>query len=176
MAQIMKFWNYPETGSGFHSYNHPAYGTLSANFGSTTYQWSLMPNVVSSSNSAVATLMYHCGVSVNMVYDIAAKGGSSAQTLDVAAALKTYFGYSSTVEGKYRKDYTDAQWIDLLKTELNAGRPVQYAGTGSSGGHSFVCDGYNSNDFFHMNWGWIQIKEQLLVFNLHPTQSLQKYR
>ncbi len=43
MAQVMKFWNYPATGSGFHSYNHSTYGTLSANFGSTTYQWASMP-------------------------------------------------------------------------------------------------------------------------------------
>ncbi|HEY1046618.1 MAG TPA: C10 family peptidase, partial [Bacteroidia bacterium] len=54
MAQIMKYWSYPTTGTGFHSYNHNTYGTLSANFGSTTYQWSSMPNNVSSSNSAVA--------------------------------------------------------------------------------------------------------------------------
>ena len=43
MAQIMKYWNYPENGSGFHSYNHARYGTLSANFGNDTYQWASMP-------------------------------------------------------------------------------------------------------------------------------------
>lgn len=150
MAQIMKFWNYPESGSGFHSYNHSNFGTLSANFGSTKYQWSAMPNVVNSSNSAVATLMYHCGVSVDMNYG----PSSGANTLDVENALKTYFGYSSSVKGIYRKDYSDMEWIELLKTELNYSRPIQYAGTGTGGGHSFVCDGYNTNNFFHFNWGW----------------------
>ena len=46
MAQVMKFWNYPEKGSGFHSYNHSTYGTLSANFGSTTYDWANMPDPI----------------------------------------------------------------------------------------------------------------------------------
>jgi len=154
MAQIMKFWNYPATGSGMHSYNHATYGTLSANFAATTYDWSAMPNNVTSANSAVATLMYHCGVSVDMNYGVASTGGSGTNTLNCVNSYKDYFKYSSTVQGKYRSDYTDNAWINLLKTELDAGRPVHYAGTGTGGGHSFVCDGYDNNDFFHFNWGW----------------------
>jgi hypothetical protein len=169
MAQVMKFWNYPATGSGFHSYNHPQYGTLSANYGNTTYQWSSMPNSVTSSNNAVATLMYHCGVSVNMNYNIASAGGSSAQTLDVVDALKTYFNYSTSIQGLYRTSYTDPQWIALLKVELDAGRPIQYAGTGSGGGHSFVCDGYDVNNYFHFNWGWSGNSDAYFLLNsLNP--------
>lgn len=151
MAQVMKYWNHPTTGTGSHSYTHPTYGTLSANFGSTTYQWNSMPNRVTSANSAVATLMYHCGVSVEMDYGVAASG---ANTLDVVDALKNYFGYSNSVEGKHRRNYGDAQWVALLKNELDSARPIQYAATGSDGGHSFVCDGYDNNGYFHMNWGW----------------------
>jgi hypothetical protein len=169
MAQVMKFWNYPATGSGFHSYNHPQYGTLSANYGNTTYQWSSMPNSVTSSNNAVATLMYHCGVSVNMNYNIASAGGSSAHTLDVVNALKTYFNYSTSIQGLYRTSYTDSQWIALLKVELDAGRPIQYAGTGSGGGHSFVCDGYDVNNYFHFNWGWSGNSDAYFLLNsLNP--------
>jgi Peptidase C10 family/Spi protease inhibitor/Secretion system C-terminal sorting domain len=153
-AQVMKYWNYPEQGLGYHSYNENDYGTLSANFGATTYNWSSMPNVVNSSNNSVATLMFHCGVSVDMNYGLASNGGSSAQTLDVADALKDYFGYANTVEGVSRSNYSNASWMQLLKNELNASRPIQYAGTGSGGGHSFVCDGYDDNDYFHFNWGW----------------------
>jgi hypothetical protein len=154
MAQVMKYWNYPPQGTGFHSYNEDDYGTLSANFGATTYYWNSMPNYVNSSNSAVATLMFHCGVSVEMDYGSGSSGGSSAQTLDVADALKDYFGYANTVQGIYRSDYSNSAWIQLLKNELNEGRPVQYAGTGNGGGHSFVCDGYDDDDYFHFNWGW----------------------
>ncbi|MDR1791877.1 MAG: thiol protease/hemagglutinin PrtT [Bacteroidales bacterium] len=167
MAQVMKYWNYPTQGTGYHSYNHSTYGTLSANFASTTYNWSSMPNQLTSSSSstqktAVATLMYHCGVSVDMDYNTAANGGSGAYVIISTAhpqdnteyALKTYFGYKNTLQGKTRSSYTDANWKTLLKTELNAGRPIIYAGFGTAGGHCFVCDGYNESDYFHFNWGW----------------------
>jgi len=159
MAQVMKYWNYPATGSGFHSYNHSRYGTLSANFGSTTYQWANMTNTLSSANSAVATLMYQAGVSVDMDYSPESSGAyvisaQSPVTHCSEYALKTYFGYKSTLKGVSRSSYTQTQWISLLKTELDAGRPVLYAGFGSGGGHCFVADGYNDNSYFHFNWGW----------------------
>jgi len=162
MAQIMKYWNYPETGSGFHSYNHQSYGTLSANFGSTTYQWSSMPNSVNSSNNAVATLMYQVGVSVDMNYGTASTGGSGAYVISDQSpvqhcseyALKTYFGYKNTLKGVQRINYNQTQWLNLLKIELDNSRPILYAGFGTGGGHCFVADGYDNNDFIHFNWGW----------------------
>ncbi|WP_329905580.1 C10 family peptidase [Porphyromonas pogonae] len=42
----------------------------------------------------------------------------------------------------------------MVKSELDAGRPVQYAGMGREGGHSFVCYGYKTDGYFHFNWGW----------------------
>jgi len=159
MAQIMKYWNYPASGSGFHSYNHQTYGTLSANFGSTSYQWSSMPNSVNSANSAVATLMYQVGVSVDMNYSPQVSGAyvisaQSPVTNCSEYALKTYFGYKTTLQGVQRVNYNQTQWINLLKAELNASRPILYAGFGSGGGHCFVADGFDNNDYIHFNWGW----------------------
>ena len=159
MAQIMKYWNYPATGSGFHSYNHQTYGTLSANFGSTTYQWGSMPNSVNSTNNAVATLMYQVGVSVDMNYSPQVSGAyvisaQSPVTNCSEYALKTYFGYKNTLQGVQRVNYNQTQWLNLLKTELDASRPILYAGFGSGGGHCFVADGYDNNDYIHFNWGW----------------------
>lgn len=158
MAQVMKYWNHPAQGTGMHSYNHPTYGTLSANFGSTTYNWSSMPNSVSSSNNAVATLMYHCGVAVDMNYSPQSSGAWVVEDDDpicAESALKNYFGYTSALHGEKRDNgYSTAQWINLIKGELDGQRPVLYAGFGSGGGHAFVCDGYNSSDYFHFNWGW----------------------
>jgi hypothetical protein len=162
MAQVMKFWNYPSSGADFHSYSDNTYGTQSADFGSTTYDWNSMPNKLTSSNKAVATLMYHCGVSVNMNYGVGKTGGSSAYVISSASpvancaeyALKTYFGYKSSMNGIKRSDYTDANWITNLENELGAGRPVIYAGFGSGGGHCFVADGYDANNYLHFNWGW----------------------
>lgn len=162
MAQVMKYWNYPASGTGYSSYNHSSYGTLSANFGSTTYNWSSMPNRVTSSNSAVATLMYQCGISVDMNYGIASTGGSGAYVISNQSpvtncteyALKTYFGYKTTLQGIERANYTQTQWLSALKAELDASRPIIYAGFGSGGGHCFVNDGYDNNNFLHFNWGW----------------------
>ncbi len=162
MAQVLKFWNYPATGSGFHSYNDPNYGTQSADFGSTTYDWTNMPMELTSSNTAVATLMYHCGVSVDMTYGVAETGGSSAYVISSGSpvtncaeyALKTYFGYPSTLQGLARANYDDQTWKNMLKTDLDASRPVIYDGFGTGGGHCFVCDGYDDNGLFHFNWGW----------------------
>lgn len=159
MAQIMKYWNWPEKGTGFHSYNHKKYGTLSANFGKTTYEWNAMPNEVYEQNDAIATLMYHCGVAVEMNYGPDASGSQVIKSIaysdnrTVEHALPTYFGYDPNIEGKSRMFYSDKKWKALLKEELDNGRPVQYAGYGQ-GGHTFVCDGYDENDKFHMNWGW----------------------
>lgn len=163
MAQIMKYWSYPEHGFGSHSYipqNHPEYGTLYADFSSTTYQWSAMPNNVTSNNTAVATLMYHCGVAVEMNYGINGSPdyGSSAQTCgsfpSAEQAYKTFFDYKNTLHGVVKSNYTPSQWVNVLKTELNAARPIHYRGSGSQGGHSFICDGYNNSNLFHFNWGW----------------------
>ncbi len=158
MAQVMKYWDHPAQGSGMHSYTHPQYGTLSANFGATNYDWAAMPNAVNSTNNAVATLMYHCGVSVEMSYSPQVSGAwVVAQDDPVCAenALKDYFGYTPELQGVKRDNgYSTAQWTNLVKGELDAGRPVLYAGYGSGGGHAFVCDGYNNSNYFHFNWGW----------------------
>lgn len=167
MAQIMKFWNYPTTGSGFHSYNHPQYGTLSANFGNTTYQWSSMPNAIYSPNNAIATLMFHCGVSVDMNYSPQSSGAAGATK--VSPALNNYFGYQNTTIS-LRTNFTDVNWINLLKTELDQGRPMYYEGAGGGSGHAFVCDGYDNNNFFHYNWGWDGAYDGYFQVNaLNPT-------
>lgn len=161
MAQIMNYWEYPATGIGSHSYVWNDQ-TLSANFGSTSYDWANMTNTYGSSSTqvqkeAVATLMYHCGVSVDMNYGLSGSGGSGAVTSDVALALVVFFNYKNTAEYKDRSGYTNDDWIAMLKTEMDATprRPIQYRGRNADiGGHSFICDGYDSEDNFHFNWGW----------------------
>ncbi|MDR0866619.1 MAG: C10 family peptidase [Candidatus Symbiothrix sp.] len=160
MAQVMKYWNYPEYGTGSHSYTSKTRGfNLSADFGNTSYEWDNMTNTYSSSstdiqNAAVATLMYHCGVSVDMDYNVSSAGGSGANSLAVAAALRNYFSYDAGVNAYTRDFYVYSDWVNIIKTELNANRPVFYSGHGSGGGHAFVCDGYDGDDLFHINWGW----------------------
>ena len=160
MAQIMKYWEYPTRGAGSHWYKHPIYGTLSANFGNTTYNWSNMPNSLSTSSTttqknAVATLMYHCGVSVDMNYGVDFSGSNNQKAKN---SLEQYFGYSPQMQYDWKSKYSETIWINSLKQELDNGRPILYQGQASTDlnaeGHSFICDGYNSNNLFHFNWGW----------------------
>jgi hypothetical protein len=174
MAQVMKYWNYPTHGIGSHSYTHATYGVQSADFQNTTYNWSSMINSYSGSynntqKEAVATLMYHCGVSVDMDYDIADNGGSSAAADAPVDALKNYFNYSSSTQYYSRSLFEDATWLSMLKSELDQSRPVFYHGRSSAGGHAFIFDGYNSSNYFHVNWGWGGFcDEYYLVDGLEP--------
>ena len=171
-AQLMKFWNHPAFGTGSHSYTHSTYGVQSADFGHTLYDWAHMPNQVSSwSNAqdrqAVATLMYHCGVSLEMNYGTAAQGGSAAAGLadlegyhTINNSLKNYFGYSPDMQvvykdpGYFGNGYTNDQWRSMLIADLDQGHPVLYTGSATQGGHGFICDGYDVRQYMHFNFGW----------------------
>lgn len=168
MAQIMRYHAHPQQGTGFHSYNHPDFGTISANFGATTYNWNNMPNTVSSFNEEVARLSFHCGVSIEMGYGVQVSGVSSLE--GVAAALRSYFAYDgNTTRWVERQGYSEANWLQLMRSELDNGRPVEYAGIGQGGGHAWVMDGYDSN-FFHMNWGWGGYQDGYFTLNnLNPS-------
>ena len=170
MAQVMKFWNYPLHGTGSNSYTpstNSYLGIQSANFATTTYDWANMPLSLSATSTtaqqtAIATLMYHSGVSVNMDYGVASNGGSAAYAISynggvaysAETALKNNFGYNSGLKGIIRSNYTDATWISLIEKEIDSARPVIYSGTGGQGGHCFIADAYDANDLFHFNWGW----------------------
>jgi hypothetical protein len=151
MSQVMKYHNYPSQGTGSHSYNCPGYGIQSADFGATTYNWAAMPNQVNSSNISVATLLYHLGVSVDMQYS---PSGSGAYSSDARDALVNYFGYSPNAQLLPKNSFPIETFINKIKNELNLNRPVYYSGSGSAGGHAFVCDGYQGDNYFHFNWGW----------------------
>lgn len=159
MAQLMKYHNYPNYGTGSYSYTprtNPQYGIQSADF-TGQYAWDDMPEKAPSVfGNEISKLMYHCGVAVDMNYH---PDGSGAYSGDVALALKTYFKYVDATT-YYWKPYSnggisDEQWIQMIKTELDNDRPVYYSGnSGSGSGHAFICDGYDSDDKFHFNFGW----------------------
>jgi len=172
MAQVMKYWNWPVAGTGKNSYLTADYGLLSANFGATTYDWDSMPVQLTEYNnsSSIATLMYDCGIAVDMSYGVASADGSGAWVIYpnngntkfcAENALKNNFGYSTGIEGYQRVNYSDGTWLALLVAEINGGRPIIYSGyepqSAGGGGHCFDFDGYiiNSiNTYFHVNWGW----------------------
>ena len=161
MSQIMRYWEHPTQGSGSHTYK-PAmdqygYPEQSANFGATTYDWANMPYQINKNSpqeqiEAVALLGYHCGVSVEMMYDDDGSG-SGAYSIDVPYALNTYFGYAKS---SFRARSVPAQtWESYIREAIEMGRPIFYSGTSKDGGgHAFVCDGMDENGLFHYNYGW----------------------
>jgi len=152
MGQVMNYFRWPDTGTGSYSYECPPYGTLSADFGSANYQWDLMETSLGHSNPEVAELLYHLGVSVDMVYG---PDGSGMYNHKAAYSLKTFFKYSPETQYVFR-DSTSMDWDSLLIAHLDQEIPMYYAGWSvpDTNGHAFVCDGYQGNDYFHFNWGW----------------------
>ncbi len=152
MGQVMYYFRHPQTGTGSYSYFHQVYDTISANFGNTTYLWNEMVNQLSSSNLAVAELLFHLGVSVDMVYG---PDGSGMYNHKAAYSLRTYFKYAPETQYVFR-DSTSMDWDSLLVWHLDRKIPMYYAGWSQPHiyGHAFVVDGYQGEGYYHFNWGW----------------------
>lgn len=163
MGQIMRYWRYPTNGKGSHSYvanfgayGYGNYGTQSADFENTTYDYDHMPKQLKATSSdeeieAVGTLLYHCGVSVDMAYGPTA---STAQSGKMVTALSKYFRFPATIEYIEKSQYSTSEWHNILQGELDESAPFFYGASGSYGGHVFICDGYRDDDFYHLVWGW----------------------
>ena len=181
MAQVIRYWEYPVHGVGSHTYlanssayGYGDYGEQTADYEHTTYDYANMPNRLTASSTqaqvtAVATLSYHCGVSVDMFYG---PKGSGSFMDRVSPALIKYFDYPDRLKHLSRNNYTDEEWVKMLKAELDLGHPMPYDGSGDAGGHAFVCDGYDNEDYFHFNWGWNgAYNNYFLVSSLNPSPS-----
>jgi hypothetical protein len=153
MGQLLYYYRFPQQGQGSYSYIHPVYGTLSADFSATTYQWNSMPSILSKMNDPVSELLFHQGVSVDMDYG---PDGSGMWNHKAAYSLKTYFRYGPETQYFFR-DSVSIDWDSLLVTNLDQRKPLYYAGWAgvqSTSGHAFVCDGYQPGNYYHFNWGW----------------------
>ena len=163
MSQIMYFYKQPaETLAEIPSYQFTVAGNQMGVYSTvtmdalpvTSFDWDHMRETYTGAEdevytSAVAHLMLYAGCSVKMQYGLSSSG---AYTDDIPKGFK-YFGYGSKLA--FRNDYTQEAWDNLVYSELAEGRPMIYNGTaGSGGGHSFVCDGYEYGNYFHINWGW----------------------
>lgn len=155
MSQLIHYFRFPETGFGSYSYEHSTYGTISANFGETTYQYASMADEPKNINLATSLLMHHCGVSVDMVYG---PDGSGMYNHKAAYSLKTHFKFNPETQYCFR-DSTTLNWDSLIVNHLQRRIPMYYAGWSvpNINGHAFICDGYQLNEtdyYFHFNFGW----------------------
>lgn len=161
MAQIMYYHKYPAAGTGSIRYSDSYGNSYSMTFGA--FDWANMidtytyngstPNFTTAQGNAVAFLMKSCGYASKMTYS---PNGSGATTPNGVTALKTYFGYNPNLYAADRTYYGIDDWNELIYNNLRDCGPVLYTGANFDGseGHAFVCDGYSSDGFFHINWGW----------------------
>ena len=180
MAQIMKYHEWPVHGTGKVSYVPSVVKEVQmVDFSQSTYLWDVMLNTTAelkkdaAAAEAVAKLCYDCGVSSRMEYSAGESG-----TYDDYAIQSMYenFGYkASTIQILYRDCFaTQQEWDAVWKAESDAGRPILYSGVSKSGGHEFIIDGYDSNGFVHVNWGWGGEGDaffDIAVLNAAPTMS-----
>lgn len=160
MGIIMKYHEYPAkavnppVSNSYEENGRPVTTTIDYSAG---YDWNNMlddyrSNFTEEQGNAVATLLYHCGANVEMSYGISA---SSANTPRVAKALSDVFGYSPEIRFLPKDAYRWKEWKAMIREELDARFPLIYDGQSTKdGGHAFVCDGYDANGLFHINWGW----------------------
>ncbi|MGC9330254.1 MAG: C10 family peptidase [Bacteroidales bacterium] len=153
MGQVMKHWDYPETGTGSKTHSNWAnggYGTITINFANQTYNWAGIPLQGNGLNDELAKINFHIGVAVSMYWG---PNGSGSQTEKIVTALKDYFKYDESIQLINKDNYTDTQYKDILRTQLDNKYPMVYSGSSTESGHAWNCDGY-MEDEFHMNWGW----------------------
>lgn len=159
MAQIMTYYQHPKQGIGSNTYTSSTNKfKLSVNFSEATYDWEKILHSYKKGTyteeqvNEVAKLLYHCGVATNMDYGIGFSGSNTGYCI---SALTQYFDYDKRVRMENRALYTQQEWENIIKKELNENRPIIYGGISSTnGGHAFNCDGYDENGMFHINWGW----------------------
>ena len=167
MAQAMYYYQWPAAGKGSNSYTweNGNNQTLSGSM-AVTFDWNnMLPDyskatATTAQKNAISTLMKAVGYSINMNYGGDNEGGSGAVSGDMIPALLDNFNYDAATSYYWRDHFDDETWTQMLYDNLLNVGPVIYGGTGSAGGHCFICDGYSSSDgFFHMNWGWSGVSD-----------------
>ena len=164
MAEILWYHKWPEHGTGtiggytYTSEFKQKVSIPSYSIDSHTYDYSLMPyeykgSENSAQRNAVAQLVHDCGVMVEAMYNHGG-GGTGAYSEDIVKALSEHMYYSSSAQLIYRYAFDDADWTRMIEKEIDEGRPILYGGIDDEGGHQFVCDGYDTKDYIHINWGW----------------------
>ena len=147
MAQVLYYYRWPEATTTISEY---LFGNA---LPPVTFNWDAMQltydeNSPAAAQEAVATLLQYCGYAIRSYYSTIA---TASNTEWAVRALYRYFGYDPDSMSVMYRDYVEENvWFNMLYNELAAGRPVIMGGDG----HEFVCDGYQTGDYYHINWGW----------------------
>ncbi len=155
-AQLLNHWRYPATGRGHVTYTTKTHGIhIDENLTDFTFDYAGMKTAYSGNEdpatvNAIATLMYACGAATRMDYCSYESGAVISPVTSVE-----HFGFDKSCSMTYRQFLTSDEWESLIRNEIANGRPVIYTGQSNRNtGHIFICDGYDSEGLFHVNWGW----------------------
>ena len=158
MAQVMYYWKWPaRPTTSIPAYTTESFSIYMPELEPIDFNWDAMQDsyltsdTLSEASLAAATLSLYCAQALQMNFQ---DGSSGATTSRAPLWLSTYFGYKASAHSVWRFNYTTDEWADLLYQELTASRPVIFSASKKSGGHAFICDGYNGEGLFHINWGW----------------------
>lgn len=175
IAQIMRFHKWPTKGFGSHEMEAKVGQRtehVERNYYNTTYNWDAMPlsknSYTPEGANEVAKLMMDVAVALGTEFNSV----SSAVHITVIPMLLSYFNYDPSAEMLFLKDMTTEKFNSILIGDLQAGRPVYFTGGPTNSGHAFVCDGYDGEGLFHINWGWSGKSDgYFLVNNLTPSEA-----
>lgn len=170
MSQVMYYYKWPQRPTqSIPAYTSSSLSIYMPQLPIVDFEWDLMRDTYittdtsSAEGLAVARLALYCDQSVEMDFKASSSG---ATTTRIPLALSTYFGYSAGMHSMRRSNYTTEQWESAIYSELSAARPVIYSGSKASSGHAFVCDGYDGDGRFHINWGWNGQSNGYFVLNV----------
>ena len=158
MAQLMYYYKWPARPTQtIPAYTTSSLGIYMPALPPVNFNWNemhdtyLTDDTTTTAALAAATLTLYCAQSIEMDF---LESSSSAHTTRIPWKISTYFDYKPTAHSIWRMNYTSQEWADILYSELAEGRPVIFSGKKKSGGHAFICDGYDGNGMYHFNWGW----------------------
>ena len=171
MAQILYYLRCPVAQTTeIPAYQTSSLGITVPSLPATQFDWDKMlpvyneysGNYSEEEGNAVAKLMRYCGQAVEMDYT-----SRESRGFPWSSKLSSYFGTSRTVRQLHRNYYSTEVWEETIYNELSAKRPVLYvAATQLAEPHSLVCDGYDGDGRFHLNWGWGGIADGFYVLSL----------
>ena len=170
MAQMLYYWKWPVScTTTLPDYTSQSLGIYMPALEPVEFKWDAMQDSYLTNDTesdgavAAAQLTLYCAQSVKMNF---LYGSSGANTNHIPNILSTYFGFKRSAHCEYRENFSTQSWADFIYSELAANRPVIYSGSKASGGHAFICDGYDGEGMFHINWGWNGMSNGYYLLNV----------
>jgi hypothetical protein len=106
-------------------------------------------NQIPPTNDDKAAITFACGVAATQVY-----GASGSGTFGVNQAFEAYQRFNCTTISLL--DENDPDLYERLSSNMKDALPAHLAimNEEEDSGHNLVVDGYNTDNFYHLNFGW----------------------